>query len=67
MSNEAKLSRALSEFVSFLKLKVKNNLVEKSNEFELTKEQLQKVSALVDASVDQCIFNGSQIITNFDK
>ena len=62
MSLKLKKSMAVKEFIDYAKLHVKNNLATKAKDYELTESQIQKIAFLIEASLDQTLDTGINLI-----
>ena len=64
---EAKITVSVANLVSFIKDQAKNSLVEESRDMNLSREDLIRISNIIENSITKSMINGMQSVVDSIK
>jgi len=64
---EAKITISVANLVSFIKDQAKNSLVEESRDMNLSREDLIRISNIIENSITKSMINGMQSVVDSIK
>ena len=65
--SDAKITASVANLVSFIKDQAKNSLVEGSRDMNISRDDLIKISAIIETSITQSMVNGMQSVVDSIK
>ena len=66
-SKKIKVATSVASLIDVIKTQLKNNIIEKSSELNLDRENIEKICMIMDASITNTFVNGVEsILKNVD-
>ena len=65
--SDAKITASVANLVSFIKDQAKNSLVEGSRDMSISRDDLIKISTIIENSITQSMINGMQNVVDSIK